>query len=96
MFGDVGEGKMDETGKCMIYLDDMFAETIDTDVQYQVFLQAYGEGNVYVNERSPSYFAACGTPGLALVGRSRQYRKDMIRSGLKVLKNQSTKKRQPM
>lgn len=65
MFGDVGEGKMDETGKCMIYLDDMFAETIDTDVQYQVFLQAYGEGNVYVNERSPSYFVICGTPGLA-------------------------------
>lgn len=65
MFGDVGEGKIDETGKCMIYLDDMFAETIDTDVQYQVFLQAYGEGNVYVNERSPSYFVVCGTPGLA-------------------------------
>ena len=65
MFGDVGEGKIDETGKCMIYLDDMFAETIDTDVQYQVFLQAYGEGNEYVNERSPSYFVVCGTPGLA-------------------------------
>ena len=65
MFGDVGEGKTDETGKCMIYLDDVFAETIDTDVQYQVFLQAYGDGRVYVNERSPSYFTVCGTPGLA-------------------------------
>ena len=65
MFGDVGEGKTDETGKCYVWLDDVFAETIDTDVQYQVFLQAYGEGNVYVNERSPSYFVVCGTPGLA-------------------------------
>lgn len=65
MFGDVGEGAIDETGKCYVWLDDVFAETIDTDVQYQVFLQAYGEGNVYVNERSPSYFVVCGTPGLA-------------------------------
>ena len=65
MFGDVGEGKTDETGKCMIYLDDVFAETIDTDVQYQVFLQAYGEGTVYVSERSPTGFTVCGTPGLA-------------------------------
>ena len=65
MFGDVGEGTIDKTGKCYVWLDDVFAETIDTDVQYQVFLQAYGEGNVYVNERSPSYFVVCGTPGLA-------------------------------
>ena len=65
MFGDVGEGKTDETGKCYVWLDDVFAETIDTDVQYQVFLQAYGDGRVYVNERSPSYFTVCGTPGLA-------------------------------
>lgn len=64
MFGDVGEGAIDKTGKCYVWLDDVFAETIDTDVQYQVFLQAYGEGNVYVNERSPSYFVVCGTPGM--------------------------------
>lgn len=66
MFGDVGEGAIDKTGKCYVWLDDVFAETIDTDVQYQIFLQAYGEGNVYVNERSPSYFVVCGAPpGLA-------------------------------
>nr|DAJ55923.1 MAG TPA: hypothetical protein [Caudoviricetes sp.] len=66
MFGDIGEGAIDKTGKCYVWLDDVFAETIDTDVQYQIFLQAYGEGNVYVNERSPSYFVVCGAPpGLA-------------------------------
>lgn len=66
MFGDVGEGAIDKTGKCYVWLDDVFSETIDTDVQYQIFLQAYGEGNVYVNERSPSYFVVCGAPpGLA-------------------------------
>lgn len=65
MFGDVGEGKMDETGKCYVWLDDVFVETIDSDCQYQVFLQAYGEGTVYVSERSPTGFMVCGTPGLA-------------------------------
>lgn len=65
MFGDVGEGKMDETGKCYVWLDDIFVETIDSDCQYQVFLQAYGEGTVYVSERSPTGFTAGGTPGLA-------------------------------
>lgn len=65
MFGDVGEGAIDKTGKCYVWLDDVFAETIDSDCQYQVFLQPYGAGNAYVSERLPSYFAVCGTPGLA-------------------------------
>lgn len=64
MFGDIGEGKTDETGKCLVWLDDVFAETIDTGISYQVFLQAYGEGTVYVSERSPTGFVVCGTPGL--------------------------------
>lgn len=61
MFGDVGEGKIDDTGKCMVFIDDVFAETVDTDCQYQVFLQPYGDGSVYVSERTPSYFIVCGT-----------------------------------
>lgn len=47
MFGDIGEGTIDETGKCYVYIDDVFAETIDTEVQYQVFLQKYGENERY-------------------------------------------------
>lgn len=65
MFGDIGEGRTDDTGKCIVFIDGVFEETIDTDIQYQVFLQAYGDGNAYVNERSPSYFVVRGTPGLA-------------------------------
>lgn len=61
MFGDVGEGEIDDTGKCMVFIDDVFAETVDTDCQYQVFLQPYGDGSVYVSERTPSYFIVCGT-----------------------------------
>ena len=64
IFSDMGEGAIDETGKCYVWLDDVFAETIDTDVQYQVFLQAYGDGNAYVSERLPSYFIVQGTKNL--------------------------------
>lgn len=64
MFGDIGEGNIDETGKCYVYIDDVFAETIDTEVQYQVFLQKYGDGSIYVSERTPSYFVVSGTPNM--------------------------------
>lgn len=64
MFGDIGEGRLDDDGTCVIYIDDAFSETIDTKVQYQVFLQAYGEGNVYIRKRTPSYFVVKGPPNL--------------------------------
>lgn len=64
LFGDLGEGQLDDTGKCYVFLDDMFAETIDTDCVYQVFLQPYGDGKCYVEERTSTYFVVCGTPEL--------------------------------
>lgn len=65
MFGDIGEGKIDETGKCYIFLDDIFTETIDTDCVYQVFLQPYGKGECYITERTSSYFVVEGTTDLS-------------------------------
>lgn len=65
MFGDIGEGQIDETGKCYIFLDDIFSETIDTDCTYQVFLQPYGKGECYVTERTSSYFIVEGTENLS-------------------------------
>lgn len=63
-FGDIGEGKTDESGKCLVYIDDVFNETLE-NCQYQVFLQAYGDGTFYVSERTPDYFIVEGTPGTA-------------------------------
>lgn len=62
-FGDIGEGKTDESGKCYIFLDDIFGETIEG--QYQVFIQSYGQGSLYVSERTPSYFVVEGSPSTA-------------------------------
>ena len=61
-FGDIGEGKTDETGVCEIWLDDIFGETIDLDIQYQVFLQMYSEGSLRITERNPMFFRVEGTP----------------------------------
>lgn len=63
MYGDIGEGQIGDDGKCYVWLDPIFSETINTD-QYQVFLQAYGDGKAYVSERHPGYFVVEGTEGL--------------------------------
>lgn len=62
-FGDLGEGKTDESGKCYVFLDEVFDETIEG--KYQVFLQAYGDGRLYVSERTASYFVVEGEPNTA-------------------------------
>lgn len=62
MFGDLGEGTLDQYGECIVFIDDIFSETIDSDCRYQVFLQAYGNGNCYVEERNAAYFVVKGTP----------------------------------
>lgn len=65
-FGDVGEGKTDENGQCMIFIDDVLAETINTDTcEYQVFLSPYGQGTLYVSERTAAYFMVIGEPDMA-------------------------------
>lgn len=64
MFGDVGEGVVDDSGFCYVFLDPVFAETITTS-QYQVFLQRYGQGDCYVYDRKPGYFVVKGDPGLS-------------------------------
>lgn len=64
LFEDCGEGVIEEDGLCYIYIDPILLDTINTKCNYQVFVQAYGEGNVYPVERTETYFIVKGTPGL--------------------------------
>jgi hypothetical protein len=75
MFGDIGEGEIADDGKCYIWLDPIFAQTI-SDAQYQVFLQCYGDGNCYVSERKHDYFVVQGTVGLAFGWEIKAKQKD--------------------
>lgn len=63
-FGDIGSGEVSEDGKCYIDIEDILKEMINTGMQYYVFLQKRGEGDLYVSECSPDYFIVTGTPGL--------------------------------
>ena len=64
MFGDIGRAVLDNTGLCYIYLDDVFSETIETEYVYNVFLQRYGQGEIWVEKLHPLYFTVKGTPGM--------------------------------
>lgn len=64
MFGDIGSGKTDENGECIVEIDDIYAETVRTDITYQVFLQKEGLGDLYVDQKTPRYFVVKGTPNL--------------------------------
>lgn len=64
MFGDIGTGETDDNGICYIFIDDIFRETIDTDCEYQVFLQKCGQGDIWIEEKTKDYFIVKGTPNL--------------------------------
>lgn len=63
-FGDIGTAQTDDTGKCYIDIDDIFSETVNTGVEYQVFLQKEGKGDLWVEEKTNSYFVVKGTENL--------------------------------
>lgn len=62
LFGDIGEGEIGEDGKCYVWLDPVFSQTIRTS-NYQVSLQSYSPSLTYVMERTGSYFVVGGEPG---------------------------------
>lgn len=64
MFGDIGTAQTDETGECYISIDDIFAETVNTGIEYQVFLQKEGQGDLWVEEKTHTYFTVKGTENL--------------------------------
>lgn len=75
LFGDVGEGRIADDGKCYVQIDSIFAETVSLD-QYQVFLQKYGDGDCWVSERNAAYFLVEGTSGLSFGWELKAKQKD--------------------
>ena len=64
MFGDIGEAQTDESGDCYVDIDDIFNETIRSDIEYQVFLQKEGPGDIWIEEKTGLFFRVKGTPNL--------------------------------
>ena len=63
-FGDLGNGVLDEEGICYIFFDKCFLSTVNTEFDYLVMLQKYGQGDVWVEKREKEYFIVKGTPNL--------------------------------
>ena len=65
IFGDMGNGRTDKNGICVVFLDDIFTETVNTRrCMYHVFLTPYGKAVLYVSERSAEYFIVRGEPNI--------------------------------
>ena len=54
-FTDYGFGRL-QGGRARILLDPGFAQTVNVEEPYQVFVQAYGDADLYVRERTPLGF----------------------------------------
>jgi hypothetical protein len=54
-FTDYGFGRLTD-GSVFITIDPLFAETVNLDAPYHVFVQAYGDAELYVSQRTPTGF----------------------------------------
>lgn len=55
-FGDIGENNTGANNKVIVGIDQLFGQTINTDVQYQVFVTPYSNAHVWVSQRLKDRF----------------------------------------
>ena len=88
-FGDLGRGIIDNTGVCYIYFDPKFIEAVNTNFDYNVFLQKYGQGDLWVEDKQHDYFVVKGTPNLEFAWeakcKQRGYETDRLEETYKFL-----------
>lgn len=75
-FGDIGTAKTDENGACVIDIDDVFFETVDSNIEYQVFLQKESQGDLWVDSKNSNFFIVKGTPNLKFSWELKMRQKD--------------------
>lgn len=62
-FSDIGSGIIDDSGKTVIEFEDIFSETIETDIPYQVFITPTSELNCRCIKKERGRFTMSGDPG---------------------------------
>ena len=58
-FGDIGESNTGNQSKVTIGIDRIFNETVNTNIQYQVFVTPYSDAHVWVEQRYHNRFVVC-------------------------------------
>gem|GEM_PF-867707 len=82
-FGDIGRNKL-MNGQRTINIDNIFIETVNTNIQYEVKTWAYGCGNVWVEteEMYPNYFIVHGSAdiefGYEIIAKQLGYESDRL------------------
>lgn len=54
--GDIGEDTTGHASEVKVDIEVLFQDTVNTEIPYQVFLQSYGNGHIWVSERNKDYF----------------------------------------
>lgn len=62
-FSDIGSGIIDDSGKTVIEFEDIFSETIETDIPYQVFITPTSELNCRCIKKERGRFTMSGDSG---------------------------------
>ena len=75
-FGDIGTGKLNGEGECVISIDEIFAETVSKTCEYVIFLQKEGSGDIWIEAKECDYFVVKGTPGMKFAWEIKRPQKD--------------------
>ncbi|PFG86016.1 hypothetical protein [Lactococcus lactis] len=81
--GDIGTAQTGEDCTVIIPIEEHFSDVINTDYEYQVFLQGYSEGFVYITSRDKASFTVqSSVPNLPFTweikGKRRGYESDRL------------------
>lgn len=89
-FGDIGSSKTDDSGECIITIDPLFFETVNTESGYVVFLQKNGAGELWVESKEAGAFTVKGTKNLAFDYEIKAKQKDYENTRLEVMEQDGT------
>ncbi|WP_270331643.1 gp58-like family protein [Lactococcus lactis] len=81
--GDIGTAETGEDCTVIVPIEEHFSDVINTDYEYQVFLQSYSEGSVYITSRDKTSFTVqSSVPDLPFTweikGKRRGYENDRL------------------
>ncbi|PFJ19022.1 endopeptidase [Bacillus cereus] len=81
--GDIGTGVTDENGQAIIAIDEIFSDTVNTSIEYQVFISPYSRAMIWVSAREENYFVVeSSEPGAKFVweikAKRRGYENDRL------------------
>lgn len=55
-YGDIGSSTTDSKGEVVVSIDRIFNETVNTQLEYQVFITPYSDAKFWVDKREPHFF----------------------------------------